>query len=413
MASENDILIKPIVATYGDEEFTCQGAGLLKDGHAFEPDLTQYLPKLTKRGVVSLNQPKSLPRLPQGWWRAQCVFRDLEIQGSVKDIQDRAREYEDRGGGMDPEIEKFEEEANAKFWKDNEQAKQDAWEAVEKRARNYPREFVREHFPNGVVGDEEAVALKSLSSNQRAQLHRACEEYGGLYHQSTYSGRDRCIVVGSRTAVFQKIAEIEREAARTRQLEEKEERRGLPENEGYDLLVQRWNYSDQDEWDVTGVWDISCPNLESLGRRCSLILGFSDGEDPETKHIWADFDFLDYTGVFRFLRPDSSEEFLVPNDSLPSPEQRRWNFRWRGEETGEGMILTSAELDLCWLRFVGSAGLKMEGQLFGVDADARFEGRKVGSSLGKLSRGFSVHAAWEQRSEAAYEAARVGRWGRY
>ena len=171
--------------------------------------------------------------------------------------------------------------------------------------------------------------------------------------------------------------------------------------------------------------------------------------------IWAEFDFHILTGVFQFIKPtpanllkklsptkallkrkrkdkvedeededeevsvyeededdedDSStpKDFILSTKDRPSLKSPRWNFRWRGKETGEGEIQFSSKEYLCSITFHGVGGTKLT-RIFESDLirQAKFTGLKIGYSPPNRS---NPSHGWESRGESAYEFARVSRW---
>ncbi|MCJ1317673.1 hypothetical protein MMC15_002998 [Xylographa vitiligo] len=101
------------------------------------------------------------------------------------------------------------------------------------------------------------------------------------------------------------------------------------------------------------------------------------------------------------------EEFYMSISDHPSPKYPTWNYRWRGEETGEGEIQLYSDKKLCSVTFGEPGGTKLVGT-FDSDLTGRidFTGMKTGAS----SRRFDPDSEWHSRSEQEYESARVGRW---
>jgi hypothetical protein len=96
-----------------------------------------------------------------------------------------------------------------------------------------------------------------------------------------------------------------------------------------------------------------------------------------TCKIYAQFDFIVLTGIMQFVDPqapylaggdddgedifedeEDSEEggetpahFLLSKSELPSSTNRKFSYRWRGEETGEGEIELNSDRALCTFNF--------------------------------------------------------------
>ena len=225
-------------------------------------------------------------------------------------------------------------------------------------------------------------------------------------------------------------------------------------------MTAKGKKSGKDVWDVTGSWIINCPGIESEWdcKMDSLTLDIHLSKTDEGMQMWAEFDFNILEGVFRFIKPtqasrskkssltkaslkrkrkdedkdeedenedsdegvgiyeedseDSStpEEFILSTNDRPSPKCPKWDFRWRGEETGEGEIQLSSEESLCSITFHGTGGTKLTG-IFKNDlsGDSKFTGLKIATADSLPDRSDPSHE-WHSRSEKAYESARVNRW---
>lgn len=140
--------------------------------------------------------------------------------------------------------------------------------------------------------------------------------------------------------------------------------------------------------------------------------------------MYAEFDFLVIEGTMRFVNPrpakklkgsardnDSGErksaQFLLPETSLPSSMASKFQFRWRGRETGEDEIQLGSDEVLCSINFESPNALRgtFRSDLTGV---VDFQGFKSGTNI----RNFSLDPGyeWDEMGEDAYERARVGRW---
>lgn len=113
---------------------------------------------------------------------------------------------------------------------------------------------------------------------------------------------------------------------------------------------------------------------------------------------------------------DESEDYRESSfhlDSKDKPTARRptWHFRYRGEETGEGEISLYSDRKVHSLTFKRGKGDKLflEGAMdIDFAGHCRFTGEKVMNNSEDSS--LDVVSAWEDRSEEAYENARVNRW---
>lgn len=453
------IVSDPLKWSLGSKAFTCSGDGLLKDGVKYDPKVEQYLPllepKRTQKGTIAVNQPY-IKKQTMPYWKAQCAFRGLPVSGTVAKLQEALRYTE---ATMDPELQAAEKRLNDEFRRKNAVARDDKWskmETPEEKAEADMKRFLLEQFGPGQGDKDLAVVVKT---HQRRELHEAAEKLR-LQHESVDAplkldgsrpNVDRWIVIGrSRSSVMEKIREISRETQRTKQAlaESKAERiRKL----NAEVASNSKKAAKGSKWDVTGSWAITCPEVEQGygggGESCSLQISsrLIDGR----KQMWAHFDFIAITGIFRFIalsppgpsqhaqasktskqpanlgdndeeedegyeededdREDTPtpEEFFVAADDQPSPSHPTWNYRWRGEETGESEIQLYSDEKLCSITFSGVGGTKLKG-IFDSDLLGRveFTGLKTGtsSSIG------DPDYAWSSMNGSAYESARVGRW---
>lgn len=488
------ILIDPLRVTSNSCHFTCSGAGLVHDGHGFDPAVEEFLPLLeplrTQKGTIRVRQPR-IEKKPVAYWKAQCAFRNLAQSGSISDFQKRLREGPRE---MSTELAKIETRLNKEFRKRNDLAKDEKWKAMEtheEKAEMDATRFLREQFltqESKTIGqsDNGVVVLKTWD---RSEIHVAAEDLD-LCHESVDApiGVDgsrpsvnRWIVVGKdESAVYRKLQEIRREAVRARQRVEDariERIRKISD----DLAAEAKRSGSKAAWDVTGSWAIKCPYIEEqyghLGQygdpgqyghlgessnECSLNIHFS--QNSEGKHMWAEFDFMIYTGVFRFINPagagrrsnnppsavksgiqskapmpskrprsddedeededeeydeedDDSDgrrtptpkEFFIATNAKPSPSCPKWDYRWRGEETGEGEIALYSDEKLCSITFGGSGGTKLFG-IFESDLTPKIEftGLKIGKGATRTRK--DIDEEWSSRNERAHKRAEVGRW---
>ncbi|TVY17411.1 hypothetical protein LARI1_G004212 [Lachnellula arida] len=207
-------------------------------------------------------------------------------------------------------------------------------------------------------------------------------------------------------------------------------------------------------WDVRGSWIISCPEIEGgwgyEGDDPSLTLDIYLEKKNGHHQMYAIFHFRIVTGVMRFEKPipipkseksgtsnkrkreedgdgdidmvdlpsysediKTSEEYtvsdfyLAPNDN-PTARRPAWRYRWRGEETGEGEIQLGSDEATRQITF-SNKGNELSGT-FKCDfiGECHFTGVKT-SEQAWGSR-VDPEEQWTNRSEDAYEYARISRW---
>ncbi|MCJ1397780.1 hypothetical protein MMC11_000976 [Xylographa trunciseda] len=443
--------------------FTCLGDGLRKDGHTFDDHVERYLPLLepvlTKAGKVRVHQPQ-IRKQPLSYWKAQCVFRKMPQTGTVASLQERLR-FSD--AGLDSGLEELEKTLNREFRVKNAAARNAKWDllaTLEAKAEADPKRFILEHFSQK---PETIVVLKRIIDQSYINNPRFTTSSTSLK-----PGVDRWIVIGKdKSAVYEKIRGINREATRVRQ--QAEQLRAERTRKLHERVVSTINPKDN-AWDVIGSWLISCPYVEEQwgagDSGCSLKI-YVTGSGSR-RQMSAEFDFIAITGIFRFISPVTSdrctgqqqslqsvatasakigharpknngagenddeeedveddeenydedgydefrespplEEFYLSTPDLPSSQHPKWNYRWRGEETGEGEIQLYSDETLCSVTLFEPGGTKLMG-IFdsGLTGRIDFAGLKTGATTG----GGDADYEWNCRSERVYESARVGRW---
>lgn len=126
-----------------------------------------------------------------------------------------------------------------------------------------------------------------------------------------------------------------------------------------------------------------------------------------TYQLWATFNMGLFEGIIRFMSPTTVRttptqrtSFDLLPSQLPSPENRTFQYKWRGREVSDSVITVEAEDATQFIRFEED-GIKMTG-VFECEylGETGFEGQKIGKgevakeSLGKL---------WSQLSPQAHE----------
>jgi hypothetical protein len=95
----------------------------------------------------------------------------------------------------------------------------------------------------------------------------------------------------------------------------------------------------------------------------------------------------------------SCVRFYVENKMTPSSSNPTWNYRWRGEETGEGEIQMHAAETINCMTFKGQGGTEMEGRFKSeyCSDECHSTGHKVSSI--PSSRMPDPSLEWSSRSE--------------
>ncbi|CAD0108492.1 unnamed protein product [Aureobasidium uvarum] len=202
--------------------------------------------------------------------------------------------------------------------------------------------------------------------------------------------------------------------------------------------------TEKDIVDPTGTWKLACEAItEQLGEMASssdLSLTIhleptrpqsdndiddenpatiSDDDIPEsdltetqkgrlgTYQLWATFNMGLFHGIIRFMSPTTlrttptqrSSFDLLPSQ-LPSPENRTFQYKWRGRETSDSVIAIEAQDATQFIRFEED-GVKLTG-VFECEylGETGFEGQKIGK--GEVAKEH-LGKAWSQLSPQAHE----------
>ncbi|KAK5452247.1 hypothetical protein LTS15_007313 [Exophiala xenobiotica] len=299
------------------------------DGTVYEPNISRFLPPLLD---VTARNPK--------WWRAQCGFRDLLVTGSRKDMQNRIRRHGQEG--MSDSVKEVYNQLRREYMESVTKSWNQA--TANQKAQTWPKRLLYESFVLDPPSAEETIVVEAFGFAERAKRQREEEE---------------------------------------RQAQEDFKRRFK--------AAQSQGENSKGEWIVSGNWEIKCPYIEEHfgredGAECTLDIRVTLPRANGQLQMYSTFDFSVITGVMRFvpLRASGSRqsskgvaavrgkevedeereesvtasdeesdgeeseedaedettiaEFSFSDDSLPSSTTRKFGFRWRGEETGEGEI---------------------------------------------------------------------------
>ncbi|KAI4725842.1 hypothetical protein E4T49_06446 [Aureobasidium sp. EXF-10728] len=202
--------------------------------------------------------------------------------------------------------------------------------------------------------------------------------------------------------------------------------------------------TEKDIVDPTGTWKLTCEAItEQLGEMASpsdlnltihleptrpqsdndtddeMSATISDDDVPEselteaqkarlgTYQLWATFNMGLFHGIIRFMSPTTlrttptqrSSFDLLPSQ-LPSPENRTFQYKWRGRETSDSEIAVEAENATQFIRFEED-GVKLTG-VFECEylGETGFEGQNTGK--GEVAKEH-LGKAWSQLSPQAHE----------
>lgn len=406
-------------------------------------------PKLTRKGKVAGNQPYIINK-PLEWWKAQCGFRGLPMSGSLADLQNRIRGL--TGQTMCPLIAMACEEMEADYLTQNKDVVDKKWNLADdnEKARLWPQRLLSETFlvpsaPKEVLVvqvDEWPWRFEEICG----QMNILCETRNTPFSERGQMGLRKIAVGLDPEVVGSKYAELDREAKRLilREREEREERHKKADEPFFEKLdlARTRTKEPEGEWDISGKWIINCPYMEenwgSEGQKCSIEFEYTKPDALGSAQLYGNFDFIALAGILRVVDPDyqsskppgsissqqqalaiednqakeeeeptynedeedhetleqpegeviSPAQFILPSTSMPSAKCRKFGFRWRGNETGEGEIQGDSEEDLCSITFENPNALsgifisgltgeqKFQGFREGVDAETTAVNRK-------------------------------------
>ena len=437
------------------------------DSTEYEANVNGYLPlttpKLTKAGKVAVRQP-DIPKKSVKWWKAQCGFRGLSVSGNLRDLQDRIREY--GNGGLSKTMQEQCEEMEKDYVMINNRAIEEIWSLNDnnEKVKLWPERFLNESIMANSIPSEKPLVVtvddwgeKIEKVSRRMKIH--CE----MRKMPDYRTGQRLVVLGlSELSVRSKIAEIDKDIRRSvMRAKQEQELQTQEDQDDFDRrfsLAKSKGWGSKGKWNVSGIWEFSCPYMEeqwgSESDGCHLEIGLAEPTETGLVQMFASFDFIAITGIMRFIDPsgrqdaekegqtsrlsedstdesddesgnsseDSStpEEFFLPRTSLPSFSVREFTFRWRGEETGEGVIELYSDQKVCPITFKSPNALsgvfdsdltgkvKFKGIRRGPETETR---RHLPQDRRETADLPDPSYAWHSRNESAYESARTGRWG--
>ncbi|PVH75616.1 hypothetical protein DL98DRAFT_518538 [Cadophora sp. DSE1049] len=468
--------------------FSFDGYHLEFQDHRYARNVAQYIPLLeplrTKKGNIAARQPRHDSK-PQGWWESQCVFRGLSSDGTIEDLQNVLRGHEEDPIAND--ILDLQERARRKFKATNKEARESNWlhnMSDEEKATKDPRRYLKESFPAGSKSKETVL----LTTHFVINIQETAKELG-LRCEYTHAPTDGdavlqmakyWVVVGQdRSIVTEKVQMIERETQRLK----REQEEGQQELRRKNKVIRTTQTENEEaiaknkDWDVAGIWSISCPHIEQGWDVENLTMNLYLETTEEGPQMFASFDFGVLTGVFRFERqkgdtkpsstrpvynnvdeePKSEEDnareveaeqaegnyddetsdkssdtdgekedddddddddedrrsttpeaFYFDAITQPSANYPTWNYRYRGEETGEGEIELGSDSELYSITFCGPKGQTLKGAIGGsAFGECTFTGVKVGSDGNEH---LDIREEWANRNASAHENARIGRW---
>jgi hypothetical protein len=413
----------PIVVTYKRLKYECDDSGLTRGRVPFQADLSDSLPILLKNGKIHKGKSREQRQQRPEWWRAQCTLRGLDASGSIDDVQNRLR---NGPNVLLPELAELERQSkadwmlrNAANQKKAEQQHKDKAEA----ARAAGMERLNAIFSNA------STHLAVIKQNQDdIDVAAAAKEMGLHFRWTKGPGEDSVwvepeywFVVGrSMDGVNAKCATIQQEKddrVLVQRLKQEEEEKAARASEAMVQAAVAEESARGGDWDVTGLWQITSPDLEEQrspgGEPMQLKIYWQSG--AKVAQFFAQLSLAWYDGWLRFEDPTASppavtcerkrkrawDAFLIPLDTKPSPTYPTWTFRWRGRETCGNEGLACDDEWQCSITFSGTGGCTLSGTFAGDGCSkSKFTGVKVGM-IGSLPAK-SIDQEWENLFDSEY-----------
>jgi hypothetical protein len=237
-------------------------------------------------------------------------------------------------------------------------------------AQDNPGAFLRACFfdEDGNDTSDEPVALPNLCPADRAHIHQAASSLR-LFHETTVtsvmvlgSGKNR---LGAYTPNFGPQTGDDEEEDGEEDAEDEEFEQDGEDGEDEEDEEDEAEEENDDEWDITGEWEIKCPIMaECFGQFSPYTLSIFTTLRRTGRETYGLFDFGAYKGVFRFSTQTKDvghymhqgyrndiDEFVVDKDDLPSAENPTRCYRGRGKEDGEDVIQLDEDQHLYTMTF--------------------------------------------------------------
>jgi hypothetical protein len=175
------------------------------------------------------------------------------------------------------------------------------------------------------------------------------------------------------------------------------------------------------DWDVTGVWKITCPefNFRDFSNHEKMNLRIYRVNGTKVSQMFAKFDFDIVRGWLRFEDPATPkpsaisvgqkrkrrawDSFLIPLDTKPSPECPTWGYRWRGRANGgDGYMQHESDEYLCSMTFSGKGGCTLSGTFCSDFLDCEFTGVKLEMVDPVEGSGIDIDGQWGYLYDSDY-----------
>ena len=420
---------------------------LTRYGERFDVNVEASLPVLTKAGKPRVHQHN---KRTKAYWQAQCSFRSLKSAGSTEELQIRIRT---RDKGCDGKARAELSDIEARLSRLEKICEQRAWPGLPFAVKfdKDPGRALKDTFaaqtsvgPLVVVVDyyeQQNIRTMCLKLGIEHQLVEAPIPgfFGNSVRCSLVAGTDKANVWAKAKDILAVAHRRDAEHKAQQEAFEREQEAAARKREADELAqfaaVQAAAFEREGEWDLTGVWQITCPEITEGWGEAELTMAIScdtaehnypssgdddsegeygydedeeeagaadsqrqaAGQSAAGQRYYANFNFNVHEGIMRI----SGE---VGHDNQANC---RMSYRWRGRETGEGQIECNSD-EVVYKMVFSNRGTKLAGTFGGgCVGDCEFTGVKV--RLGNKQQS-SSQEEWRQLSERAWNRECGSRW---
>lgn len=454
------------------EQYVQAKRKLQRYGHSFDIGVNSKLPQpllKTKAGKIAKRQP-GYDKRPKAYYQAQCSFRGLQTSGSIEELQ---QALQGRDGAKELAIREELEQVrnNAEAYEDEQERLHRAQEEAQERVRfEQWWQNPTTTFEDKLLYHPQEALQEDLGKPDTL-LSKACRIFNGYQYDLAKPARilglayvlaqgpselppgsdiQQCQIIGEATAVQAQARKFTEAAANNAKeawhsYKAKVEARKAAQQARRQAFIAEASLSE--DWDITGRWNVLCNELatyQSIDRpeRLGMTIykddyhldavceddPLSDDEyetdlederrarekqakmdspsDQQRPRFCAKFNFGIVEGIMRIYPPSSARQTPNWTGIQQSPT---FQYRWRGEETGEGEIQLEA------LNFVRDITFSEHGTKFEALFDCPFIGgplRIIGvqESHGRGQKLSSAYE-WSHLNENAYNRGSNRRWG--
>ncbi len=241
----------------------------------------------------------------------------------------------------------------------------------------------------------------------------------------TFEWDDYWIIIGRTTAdVEAKHAEVkqeDRDRIMAQEMQKEEEEKAARNTEARLRASIADLSAENGDWDVTGVWKITCPEFhdENFIGHEKMELRIYRVSGTKVSQMFAKFDFGIVKGWLRFEDPAAQnlptisvgqkrkrrawDSFLIPLDTKPSPARPTWNYRWRGRGAGgDGYMEHFSDEYLSSMTFSGKGGCTLSGTFDSDFLECEFTGVKLQMVNPVEGSGIAIDDQWGYLYDSNY-----------